>query len=268
MSSSSSSSSALSLFTKRRRAYVACANCRKRKIKVGTSTYIPRFQSLGSTNPSLSPQCITVSEVDYSPCTQCALKGLKCEYSAVPDDRPSSPPEIDVPTRERNYSDEPLPITPPSAGISEYLGSTSNSSSSRGAHRSNAPPARGSPRYPYQRRRTPPGVRAAPSKLQTSRIPPQQSSSAYTAEALPPLAPQYYPDDTSYVAPLTAGYDTNFFYNQNLGQGYLPQAPGYMPQAPAYGHQAPGSGTAYPWPEAIQCICPPGPCYCGANFNC
>ncbi|KAJ6472887.1 hypothetical protein C8R47DRAFT_1076788 [Mycena vitilis] len=93
----------LSLFTKRRRAFVACAGCRKRKIK-----------------------CVKLSDIDNAPCTRCALKGIKCEYGAVTDDSSASQPsvtppriDIDLPTRERTYSDAgwvPPPITPPSGG--------------------------------------------------------------------------------------------------------------------------------------------------------
>ncbi|KAJ7676798.1 hypothetical protein DFH06DRAFT_1317408 [Mycena polygramma] len=242
----SSSSAAINLFTKRRRAYVACANCRKRKIK-----------------------CITVSEVDYSPCTQCSLKGLKCEYSAVPEGSPSSsqpgtPPEIEVPTTERDYSHvggTPKPITPPSAGINEYLGSTP---SSRGARPGAAValPSRGAPRYPYQRRRASP-TGPALTMPQTPQVP-QPSTSYVEAASFPSTVPQYYPDSSvsppyftdaadDLVDPI-AGYGSNYFYDQNYGQLYMPQAS--------------SNELVYPWPEAIQCICPPpGPCCCGANFN-
>ncbi|KAJ7870251.1 hypothetical protein B0H13DRAFT_1896251 [Mycena leptocephala] len=139
------------LFMKRRRAFVACANCRKRKIK-----------------------CATMADGDCRPCTRCAVKGLKCEYVAV--DESQGPPPTTVacancrkskikvrvtvyfrdfnahynvlygvslahssstqhrhqwtppPPQERdNFADDgegriPQPITPPSAGINEYLG--------------------------------------------------------------------------------------------------------------------------------------------------
>ncbi|KAJ6536942.1 hypothetical protein B0H19DRAFT_1079341 [Mycena capillaripes] len=46
----------------RRRAYVACLACRKRKVK-----------------------CVTPSDDDDTPCTRCKSRGQQCEFRAVPD---------------------------------------------------------------------------------------------------------------------------------------------------------------------------------------
>ncbi|KAF7316546.1 C6 finger domain [Mycena indigotica] len=100
MSSTSSASATTSkLFQKRRRAYIACSNCRKRKVK-----------------------CITVSDADYRPCTRCSQKGLLCEYIAVTDDPDSLSLNPDTPPEASHGVDEwPQPITPPSAGLNGFL---------------------------------------------------------------------------------------------------------------------------------------------------
>ncbi|KAJ6514299.1 hypothetical protein C8R47DRAFT_1090882 [Mycena vitilis] len=240
MSNSSSANTSSNLFMKRRRAYVACTNCRKRKVK-----------------------CITLSEVDYRPCTRCAQKGLKCEYFTVPEDDPyradTPPPQIQPPPRERDREGgwAPQPITPPSAGINDYL-----PSSSRGGRPNPVPPAGGAPRYPYRPRpATPaqPGSSSTPSWAQRSG--PPQSQTAYPQGQFSQMqqhpgaaAPQYYHGSTPYVQP-NAGYNSNSgaFYDPNYVQGYVQQ------------QQQPGMVS--PWPQTIQCVCPPGPCYCGARLN-
>ncbi|KAJ7164461.1 hypothetical protein C8R46DRAFT_312748 [Mycena filopes] len=155
MSSSSSAPAPSDPFMKRRRAYVACANCRKRKIK-----------------------CISLSEVDYRPCTRCAAKGLKCEYFAIPDDYappagpPAPAPEAAARSYEQGQGEPPQPITPPSASLSDFL---PGASSSRRPNRGGAvPPA--PPRYPYQ---------------------PKSTQSASRAPQFPPAA---YPQDAHVFA--------------------------------------------------------------------
>ncbi|KAJ6546102.1 hypothetical protein DFH09DRAFT_1508408 [Mycena vulgaris] len=94
--SNSTPATSSQLFTKRRRAFVACITCRQRKIK-----------------------CTTVSDADYQPCTRCVEKGIKCEYQSVTDDDDySSTPSPDVqgPSRASGWHAQP-PITPPSAGL-------------------------------------------------------------------------------------------------------------------------------------------------------
>ncbi|KAJ7767801.1 hypothetical protein B0H16DRAFT_337820 [Mycena metata] len=235
----SSSSTPSNPFMKRRRAYVACAQCRKRKIK-----------------------CVSVSEVDYRPCTRCAAKGLKCEYFAVPED--DNPSQADTPPPEfqaAHHSQQgwnPQPITPPSAGINEYL---SGSSSSRRAGRGGTvPPPTGVPRYPYQPKSTTHSGTAAPSR--TGQAPPTSAQHAayphgYASVQQQPhhraAAPQYsgYPNTTPYQNPgnVQASFGN---YDPNYGHPYVPQQSG---------------GPPYSWPGAIQCMCAPGPCYCGANLN-
>ncbi|KAJ7096027.1 hypothetical protein C8R43DRAFT_264629 [Mycena crocata] len=58
--SPTTTSSALSLFTKRRRAHVACTHCRQRKIK-----------------------CVTPDENAYTPCSRCTKRGFACSYVSV-----------------------------------------------------------------------------------------------------------------------------------------------------------------------------------------
>ncbi|KAJ6462762.1 hypothetical protein C8R47DRAFT_1327098 [Mycena vitilis] len=217
------SSAAINLFiTKRRRAYVACANCRKR---------------------------ITISEVDYSQCTQCSLKGLKCEYSAVPgsslpSSQPGTFPGIEVPTTAGDYphvDGTPQPITPPSAGITEYLGSKPSSKGARPAA-AVALPSCGAPRYPYQRRRASP---PAP----TLKMPPTpqvpQPTSSYAEAASFPLTDSeicqdywaYFPGAPDDLVDPTAGYGNHYVYDQNCDQLYMPHGS--------------SNELVCPWPEAI-----------------
>ncbi|KAJ7064654.1 hypothetical protein C8F01DRAFT_1354141 [Mycena amicta] len=119
---SSAPATASKLFQKRRRAYIACSNCRKRKIK-----------------------CITTSDAEYRPCTRCAQKGLVCEYIAVPDDAllPDTPPgSVEAAESSSSTShvrrapdDWSHAITPPSAGLSGFLPPSSTSArGNRSAH--------------------------------------------------------------------------------------------------------------------------------------
>ncbi|KAK7042788.1 hypothetical protein R3P38DRAFT_2511723 [Favolaschia claudopus] len=133
--SSAPESNVFSLFTKRRRAFLACFNCRRRKVKASC-----------------------VSE-DYKPCTRCTLKGLKCEYHAVPEDYPVSLPgtpaqDLEMLPREGPSSSgwASLPITPPSAGLPFTFENQQNTLPSRPSRRFTIPPPSSAPRYPYQRR--------------------------------------------------------------------------------------------------------------------
>ncbi|KAJ6494387.1 hypothetical protein C8R45DRAFT_927578 [Mycena sanguinolenta] len=108
MPRSSTSLTTSSLFMKRRRAFVACGNCRRRKIK----------------------------------------KGLKCEYFGELGDEPSlealTPSSGDQ--SSSHYQDKscsPPLITPPSAGMTEYL-----NSSSRRARRAAVPQSKSGARCP------------------------------------------------------------------------------------------------------------------------
>ncbi|KAF8212660.1 hypothetical protein K438DRAFT_1751101 [Mycena galopus ATCC 62051] len=209
-------------FMKRRRAYVACANCRKRKVK-----------------------CVTPSEVDYKPCTRCSqkdrglksLKGLKCEY--FPDDAPSEPNTppagAQPPVRYSEPGWAPPPITPPSAGINEYL--NSGSSSSRSGRRGTVPSTTTSARYPY-RPVTPASRPPATAGAAWNQQPTQQ----YSAQAYPSqgsgamqqhpgaMTPQYYPGTTPYPGGGGnggghGGGSSSALYNPNYSQQYAQYAP-------------------------------------------
>ncbi|KAJ7340012.1 hypothetical protein DFH08DRAFT_938791 [Mycena albidolilacea] len=128
MTYSSSPSTSSSLFTKRRRAFVACKHCRIRKVKASilyTSTP-PRTEWL------LFYQCAGGSDIDYVPCTRCEQKGLKCEFNAGPNawfDPSPFEPEVAQSHAYSHPGRTTQPIIPPSAGINVYLGSDQASSS-------------------------------------------------------------------------------------------------------------------------------------------
>ncbi|KAJ7909411.1 hypothetical protein B0H13DRAFT_1877693 [Mycena leptocephala] len=143
MSSSSTPATGSNHFMKPRRAYVACTNCRKRKIK-----------------------CVTVSEVDYRPCTRCAKKGLQCEYFAVPEDystqRDTPPPENQAPPDNAAFGRE-----------NDYLGG--NSSSSMGVRSGMVPPAAGG-----RATRTGPGLRQQLQRQLLQHLSPQGAAAPST----------------------------------------------------------------------------------------
>ncbi|KAK7038556.1 hypothetical protein R3P38DRAFT_2770789 [Favolaschia claudopus] len=234
---SSSSSSAMNLFTKRRRAYVACSNCRLKKVK-----------------------CVRTSEVEYTPCTRCAIKGAKCEYFAVPDDDVDSPPgtpqppAINLPTSYgRGHGDEAWgqqTITPPSAGIHDFLGGSASSARGKGIRQSSAP------RYPYQPRNAPASSSSAgkPRPQQTPQQ--QQEPCSYIASGTPA-----FPDSGQYYPPPSSGMGMNqqspyYHQSQHGGQpayGSYPQQydPAYnmLPQQPM---QAEAGTLGYPsWPQPL-----------------
>ncbi|KAF7338996.1 C6 finger domain [Mycena venus] len=212
MASCSTPATALSLFIKRRRAFVACASCRKRKIK-----------------------CVKTSSANYAPCTRCTLKGLKCEFYAVPEHYPSSQPhtttEIELAPHD-SYSDPgwtPPPMTCPSAGIDNHLGKNSFSAHTIPARRNSDPPTGSCPRYPYQRRHAPtnPRRRASqprvkPTILQQS-LPvayPQESLHLPVQNHLGAVEPPYDPGLALYLALSNADgpfYGQYYEKEQSLG---------------------------------------------------
>ncbi|KAJ7646279.1 hypothetical protein DFH06DRAFT_1332666 [Mycena polygramma] len=153
--SSSPSGPTPRLFTRRRRAFVACANCRKRKMKCttvadGNSMPCRRCALKGlkceylAVDESCPPpttvacascrkskiKCATVSDGDCRPCTQCKQRGLECEYAPPEDYSPqySTGPLGGAEEYSDYYGWVPRPITAPSAPISTYLSASPPSS--------------------------------------------------------------------------------------------------------------------------------------------
>ncbi|KAJ7485919.1 hypothetical protein FB451DRAFT_1433020 [Mycena latifolia] len=237
MSHSSTPANLSKVFTKRRRAYVACVACRKRKIK-----------------------CVTASDADYDPCTRCKQKGIQCEFTAVPDDddsssHPGTPsPDAQGPSRNSGWGQTSQPgIRPPSAGIAGYLGA--GSAPPRGANRSprpgaNAPyPQPGAPSYPYR----PNAMRS----VEAQGPPPHpQSSVPYVSghgrtssshrQGYGQPGPQFYnagPSQrpTTYPGGPNAGHPGGPYYDLNAD---YPYANPYVPQVQA-------GNTAYQWPQTM-----------------
>ncbi|KAJ6515999.1 hypothetical protein C8R45DRAFT_1206143 [Mycena sanguinolenta] len=87
----------LSLNTRRRRAMIACTNCRRRKIK-----------------------CVTTEEPPQHPCARCTKRGLVCEYVAV--DEPTTPESPSQPLTPPYYNAAPsAPYTTPGATPAGYM---------------------------------------------------------------------------------------------------------------------------------------------------
>ncbi|KAJ7805546.1 hypothetical protein B0H13DRAFT_1930120 [Mycena leptocephala] len=225
MSSSSSPATNTGLYVKRRRAYVACTNCRKRKIKARLSM-TARFR--GSLLPRYSQPGISLPKIQTPPHgpnysdpwrAQLLLSGTAGILN-----HPSPPPPA------------PQPIQLPCARINSYMGT--NPPALSGA----APP---SPRYPYPHRAGPP---SAPPPVSTSsaafvyQSPPQHSLSGHPQAGLGSMkhplaaaAPDHYPGSASYLLPPNTGHPYGLSYNQNYGPAYVPQ---------------PG-GTTSPWLPAM-----------------
>ncbi|KAJ6509904.1 hypothetical protein C8R47DRAFT_771318 [Mycena vitilis] len=90
------STSSASLNNRRRRAMIACTNCRKRKIK-----------------------CVTSEEPPRNPCARCTKRSLTCEYVAVDDDyatMPSTPEHPGSQLPYTPYTNAPARYTNPGSG--------------------------------------------------------------------------------------------------------------------------------------------------------
>ncbi|KAJ6506087.1 hypothetical protein DFH09DRAFT_1101510 [Mycena vulgaris] len=221
--SNSTPATSSQLFTKRRRAFVACITCRQRKIK-----------------------CTTVSDADYQPCTRCVEKGIKCEYQSVTDDDDySSTPSPDVqgPSRASGWHAQP-PITPPSAGLVGYL--NPGSAPSRGSSRTTGPrPGATSPyppagAYPYR----PHGMRTPGSGTNAQFPPPPTNSLPYAS------------GHTRGPSMQDPGRSASQFYNASPNQQ---PAPNYQqphganaPYGQAYLPQSQPGGPAYQWPQGVS----------------
>ncbi|KAJ3736473.1 hypothetical protein DFJ43DRAFT_621684 [Lentinula guzmanii] len=111
--------------TRRRRAQIACRNCRKRKIK-----------------------CVTNEEPPHNPCERCQRKGLVCEYVAVGEPSPPSTPAL-----ERSVQNDRIPLDSQGyayAGGSQFPNSTYSTEPSMGNQIIGYPnyPHMGAPSHP------------------------------------------------------------------------------------------------------------------------
>ncbi|KAF5393706.1 hypothetical protein D9757_000110 [Collybiopsis confluens] len=91
--------------TRRRRAQIACKNCRKRKIK-----------------------CVTNEEPPHNPCERCRRKGLTCEYVAVGEPSPPSTPASEHPSNIITHDNPAYPYGAGGSTFSPYGGAYANSS--------------------------------------------------------------------------------------------------------------------------------------------
>ncbi|KAJ7660469.1 hypothetical protein B0H17DRAFT_1095249 [Mycena rosella] len=218
---------------KHRRVYVACVACRKRKIK-----------------------CVA-SDADSSPCARCAREGVPCEYIAVDSSGPSS--EAQGRSRPSNSGGNFQP-----GDISPFSGYPSYDSTRSPGHRPS-----GTTAYPYPAYR--PDALRTPETPDGFHSPPMQPQApvayGYGQAGVAPMhmhghappVPQYFNGPNQQPMPHPSGsysgYGASSFYNLNPGQVYAPQV---VAHDNSYQFQA---------PPPSECICPPGPCYCGATFG-
>ncbi|KAJ7191924.1 hypothetical protein GGX14DRAFT_578516 [Mycena pura] len=221
--SNSTSADAAKLFQKRRRAYIACSNCRRRKIK-----------------------CITTSDADYRPCTRCSQKGLTCEYIAVPDDDSPTAESFQAAPAHSGRDASPGPeqwpqhIRPPSAGLSTFMPDARGSRKSHPGHgRGHAPASAGAgPSSLYR----PPNWPADASPV-ASIAQPRHGSRPQATGAGPYLSSGM--PGFQVAAPQYSGQAS---YGGAMGPNYPAMSPNYPPTnygQPAYRGQPGGSAYAY-----------------------
>ncbi|KAJ7314775.1 hypothetical protein DFH08DRAFT_1040956 [Mycena albidolilacea] len=256
MANSTTTAISSSLFATRRRAYVACTGCRQRKIKV---SILVDSDELGLPNS----QCVKLSAADYTPCTRCTLKGFECEYFAAGENH-SPPPlstlssEIQIPSPERIYDEArwTLPhTTPPSAGIDSYVGPIRFFPKGSRRH------IISTTNYPYKPRHTSASPMLPGTALKIKQPHPPHSSSADLRDVLygqysfrnsefePDQPMLYYSTDPPYVGSENAEHLDNSLEDQNYRETYPP------------------TNQMLFFAVEIKCVCPPGPCICGADLN-
>ncbi|KAJ7129880.1 hypothetical protein C8R43DRAFT_1240039 [Mycena crocata] len=226
MSTQPPSQASLASFTQRKRIYVACVHCRKRKIK-----------------------CITKSE--DTPCERCAERGYTCEYIPIPvlnakalfeEGEESSSNTSYAPYSP--YSSSPPPPNPVSWNTPPPSQRDLNRGDSMRSGRSQQgmPPVNpmsygqghGTPAYyPKQPVSQPYGSSPAPQGYNWSGH--NQSAPQYTPSGMPSQSQQ------AAMAGLPAGYNQ---YYSNPGYNNAQYPPQMYPR---------------------RCNCPPGACHCGAS---
>ncbi|KAJ7738785.1 hypothetical protein B0H16DRAFT_1465632 [Mycena metata] len=197
MSNSRPADPNFSPFTKRRRVYIACTACRKRKIR-----------------------CITAEESPDKPCERCSEKGLRCEYLAVAEEQPPSSSHPHAPSGRNARFSNPGQLPP-------------SGSQFPGGYPGNAPPTQHSntphnayhPRPPYSGQMSgPPVPPFTPTQYQSQfpgapQNPGQGQHPGYQySSAPPPQAPQstHYASQGPYMQPPAASQG----YYSNYGQYY------------------------------------------------
>ncbi|KAJ7142421.1 hypothetical protein C8R44DRAFT_725777 [Mycena epipterygia] len=221
--------STLAMFTKPRRVYIACLNCRKRKIK-----------------------CVTTEESPDKPCERCAKRGLTCEYVSVGDQEFPSPTSTQS-GRGGPPMTQAQSVPPPRYGPNTW-------GQSPPAYGGNNPG--GATPYPYNPHSNSPYLNSPPPMPQTD---PYHSSRgqhgatpqypAYNHPAMtagPSHAPQAQPYPTAGF-PQHQPPPVHGSYNQ-YGQYFPNPSPG--PNNMFYPTNTYNS----------RCTCPPtGACFCGAR---
>ncbi|KAJ7468941.1 hypothetical protein B0H11DRAFT_1395204 [Mycena galericulata] len=219
-----STSNSSSTFTKRSRVYIACSNCRRRKIK-----------------------CIT-DDSEQTSCARCMRKGLLCEYLAVNDEQNAA---------AKRPGDAPRPPTTgrqtgPYPSSSKQLPAYENHSSPYGQITQNSqyipsPP----PATPLEFRV---GYNVSHSNPAATN---RRGQRSHPPSVSPYHLPSQSPDQAShYSVPNSYG----------IVQPVQPSMPHPLQYPVLYGYpqfHTPTGPTYYAQPR--QCVCPPGPCYCGGR---
>ncbi|KAJ7676652.1 hypothetical protein DFH06DRAFT_1428293 [Mycena polygramma] len=186
MSNRTPSQSTLQDFTKRTRIYVACINCRKRKVR-----------------------CITTDDSEEKPCKRCTEKGLSCSYLAVCEERDNPPQNPPPPSQRWNqgprsssnassapYGNNNSSQYPPNYGQAPSQTPTQFNQSGFVPNYTNAAP------YPYS------------NQPQSQSQVPNNPAYGYGANTYPASGQTYYPNTgMPYQSSSTAGFnpDPNFY---------------------------------------------------------
>ncbi|KAJ3741235.1 hypothetical protein DFH05DRAFT_319450 [Lentinula detonsa] len=219
--------------TRRRRAQIACRNCRKIK-------------------------CVTNEEPPHNPCERCQRKGLVCEYVAVGEPSPPSTPAL-----ERSVQNDRIPLDSQGyayAGGSQFPNSTYSTEPSMGNQIIGYPnyPHMGAPSHPAH-----PNPLGFPSEMHGSWPGPNTNAGMVASHAGPTFDKSYsgYPPD--YLASSSANPSQwNHTQDPMRSNAFDSRVQYYTPvpnsqNAALYGSQS--------YDSMHICWCRQTPCVCGGR---
>ncbi|KAJ7618291.1 hypothetical protein DFH06DRAFT_1342566 [Mycena polygramma] len=180
------------IIKKRRRAYVACLACRKRKVK-----------------------CVTPTDDDDTPCTRCASRGQKCEFMGVPDGDEGPQPTGSTP-----------PDTPP---ILLYPAPGSSSRASAPHDPGSSGPTVGSPGVGAQNYFRPGPYSGRPSASTYSSL--ADAVTDPQSIARPPPSTSMYPPARGHAPPSNPPFNPSRYAGSTSSQPYQPNYEHAYPNA-------------------------------------
>ncbi|KAJ6540728.1 hypothetical protein B0H19DRAFT_1078128 [Mycena capillaripes] len=218
MSTYTPPNSSLTAFTQRKRIYVACVHCRKRKVK-----------------------CVNTGDSSNTPCKRCAEKGLLCEYLAVceEDERdnfggPLQPPPPSGANRPHSWKDSHNgsggPPRPPSVAYGNNGHGQQNASQFNSQY-----PQQPAPQFNYAQ----PSASQFPSNFPSNQTNagPRSYSNRQPAQPQYSNNPSYSYASNTYPTPTQPGhYSSSGIPPQQSASGYYDSSNFYPPDPGYQGH--------------------------------